>query len=49
MGTRLRFCSANSIDLIHCRIDGRDLEAEMTICPSASSKELGKGAGLEGC
>lgn len=48
MGTQLSFCNAVSIDLIPCRIDGRDVEGEMTIYRSASSEELGKGAGLEG-
>lgn len=48
MWTRLRFCSAVPIDLIPCKMDGRDIEAEMPICRSASSEELGKDAGLEG-
>lgn len=48
MGTQLRFCNTIPIDLIPCRIDDKDIEAKMTICWSASSKELSKSARLEG-
>ncbi len=48
MRTRLRFYNAVPMDLMPCKMNGRDVEAEIIILRSASSELSGSNAELEG-